>query len=156
MKTEEEECCTGSFCTQCGFDVRVDEDGCCITCGGDAIGPGVEEALTIRRKVKELETWVNDLHSGMWINCVYCGHRYGPRETTPISMADVLKEHIEKCPKHPMSKLKFQLLAHQKIVKYAQHSLGSERQQGCNLLAKGFGFEKKCTCGLSDVLVEIR
>lgn len=53
-----------------------------------------------------LMTWVNDLQSGMYVNCVYCGHRYGPGETTPVSMADALKAHIEQCPDHPMSKLK--------------------------------------------------
>jgi DNA-directed RNA polymerase subunit RPC12/RpoP len=53
-----------------------------------------------------LEQWVNDLQSGMYVNCVYCGHRYGPSETTPVSMAEVLKQHIEQCPEHPMSALK--------------------------------------------------
>lgn len=24
-------------CAQCGFDVQVDEDGCCVTCGCDAL-----------------------------------------------------------------------------------------------------------------------
>lgn len=57
-------------------------------------------------RIVELEAWVNDLQSGMYVNCVYCGHRYGPNETTPVSMADALKEHIEHCPKHPMSALK--------------------------------------------------
>ncbi len=57
-------------------------------------------------RIAELERWVDDLQSGMYINCVYCGHRYGPKENTPTSMADVLKEHIEQCPKHPMSSLK--------------------------------------------------
>lgn len=54
----------------------------------------------------KLEVWVNDLHSGMYINCVYCGHRYGPEDEVPATMADALKEHIEQCPKHPMSALK--------------------------------------------------
>ena len=57
-------------------------------------------------EVERLTKWVNDLQSGMFINCVYCGHRYGPKEDTPVAMADVLKAHIEKCPKHPMSALK--------------------------------------------------
>ncbi len=35
-----------------------------------------------------------------------CGHRYGPREDTPVAMADVLKEHIEQCPEHPLSEAK--------------------------------------------------
>ena len=55
---------------------------------------------------KLLRQWVTDLQSGMYVNCVYCGHRYGPGETTPVSMADALKEHVESCPQHPMSALK--------------------------------------------------
>lgn len=58
---------------------------------------------------RKLRQWVDDLQSGMYINCVYCGHRYGPQDEVPASMADVLKEHIEVCPKHPMSKLKKEL-----------------------------------------------
>ena len=54
----------------------------------------------------ELKRWVDDLQSGMYVNCVYCGHRYGPGETTPVTMADALKVHVEQCPKHPMSALK--------------------------------------------------
>ena len=59
-----------------------------------------------KEEIEELKKWIDDLQSGMYINCVYCGHRYGPKENTPSSMADVLKEHIEQCPKHPMSQLK--------------------------------------------------
>lgn len=33
-----------TLCPGCGFDVGVDENGCCITCGADATGPGVEQA----------------------------------------------------------------------------------------------------------------
>jgi len=54
---------------------------------------------------ERLRQWVSDCQSGMYINCVYCGHRYGPKEDTPVAMADVLKEHIEQCPEHPMSHL---------------------------------------------------
>ena len=49
-----------------------------------------------------LQEWVNDLQAGMYINCVYCGHRYGPDTEVPATMADVLKKHIEQCPKHPL------------------------------------------------------
>ncbi len=64
---------------------------------------------TLLDKVARLEAWVSDLQSGMYVNCVYCGHRYGPGETTPVSMADALKAHIETCPQHPMSDLKKQV-----------------------------------------------
>ncbi len=70
---------------------------------GAQYGDGEKEWLI--EEVERLQTWVNDLQSGMYINCVYCGHRYGPSPETPVAMADVLKEHIEKCPKHPMSAL---------------------------------------------------
>lgn len=66
----------------------------------------LKEALAL---VERYKAWVDDLQSGMFVNCVYCGHCYGPTETTPVSMADVLKEHIEHCPEHPMSKLKAEL-----------------------------------------------
>lgn len=57
------------------------------------------------RERDDLRQWVNDLQSGMYVNCVYCGHRYGPQDQVPCTMADVLKEHIEQCPKHPLKKL---------------------------------------------------
>lgn len=59
--------------------------------------------------IDRLRGWVNDLQLGMYINCVYCGHRYGLRNEVPTSMADVLKQHIEQCPSHPMSALKAEL-----------------------------------------------
>lgn len=64
---------------------------------------------TVTRERDEARAWVKDLQSGMYINCVYCGHRYGPKENTPSSRADVLTAHIEQCPQHPMSALKTQL-----------------------------------------------
>ena len=59
-----------------------------------------------QQEINRLQQWVNDLQAGMYVNCVYCGHRYGMENDTPVAMADVLKGHIEHCPKHPMSKLK--------------------------------------------------
>jgi len=44
---------------------------------------------------------VQDLQFGMYINCVYCGHRYGPKDSTPLAMDELLWEHIKTCPKHP-------------------------------------------------------
>ena len=55
--------------------------------------------------IRKLRQWIGDLQSGMYINCVYCGHRYGPKDQVPSSMANVLKEHIKTCPQHPMSSL---------------------------------------------------
>jgi len=69
--------------------------------------PSEAEVISAQKQeIEHLRTWINDLQSGMYINCVYCGHRYGPKTDVPVSMAEVLKEHVETCPKHPMSKLK--------------------------------------------------
>ncbi len=84
------------------------------------------------KEVAELNNWINDLQSGMYVNCVYCGHRYGHEKDTPVSMADVLKEHIEKCPKHPMSILKSELAEKEKEIA----DLLSKYEQLCRLYEK--------------------
>ena len=87
-------------------------------------------------EVRRLQAWVNDLQSGMYINCVYCGHRYGPGDEVPATMADVLKEHIEQCPQHPMSHLKSENRRLQDTIKnlhsechaHADQHAGEERE----------------------------
>ena len=69
-------------------------------------------------EIERLRQWVNDLQSGMYINCVYCGHRYGPRDEVPATMTDVLKEHIEQCPEHPCSELKAALIEAVKLIRF--------------------------------------
>ncbi|HEC62245.1 MAG TPA: hypothetical protein ENI27_08330, partial [bacterium] len=36
----------------------------------------VRQLSNAEAEVKQLKQWVHDLQSGMYINCVYCGHRY--------------------------------------------------------------------------------
>jgi len=60
----------------------------------------------LEAEINKMRVWINDLQAGMYINCVYCGHRYGPDDEMDATMANALKEHIERCPKHPMSDLK--------------------------------------------------
>lgn len=69
---------------------------------GAALGDA-NKPLAVAASWTLMQRWVNDLQSGMYINCVYCGHRYGPNSEVPAAMADVLKEHIEQCPRHPLS-----------------------------------------------------
>ena len=68
-----------------------------------------QQRQSYEQRIKDLDKWVSDLQSGMYVNCVYCGHQYGQKEGTPISMADVLKIHIEKCSSHPLSKATVQI-----------------------------------------------
>jgi len=53
-------------------------------------------------EIQNLRKWVGDLQDGMYVNCIYCGHRYPPG--TPESRDKYLYEHICTCPKHPLSK----------------------------------------------------
>lgn len=88
---------------------------------------GMAKALSsAKAEVERLTQWVHDLQSDMYINCVYCGHRYGPKDKVPCSMAEVLKRHVEQCPKHPMSKLKSDLAAARKELDEARGKV--ERQ----------------------------
>ena len=74
--------------------------------GAEVANEALSAIRTVQQENERLHQWVNDLQSGMYVNCVYCGHRYGPEKNTPVAMADVLKSHIEQCPMHPMSILK--------------------------------------------------
>lgn len=48
----------GSWCTQCGPHVSVDEDGCCNACGCSAVGQGADEAhATIADLRDRLAPW---------------------------------------------------------------------------------------------------
>lgn len=92
------------------YDLKIEGGTVCVLCH---LLLALREA---QAETERLQRWVNDLQAGMYINCVYCGHQYGPNETTPQSvvgttptMAEVLKQHIEQCPKHPMSALRQQL-----------------------------------------------
>ena len=84
----------------------IDND--CMVCRGHELAceRADVEICKLTDEIKRLQSWVNDLQSGMYINYVYCGHRYGPRKDTPAIMADILKEHIEQCPQHPLSHAK--------------------------------------------------
>ncbi len=79
-----------------------------------------------QQEADRLHRWISDLQRGIYVNCVYCGHRYGPEDEVPTSMADVLKEHIEHCPEHPMSKLKQEFAQLQEQLKYAEGAMEIE------------------------------
>ena len=77
----------------------------------ETLGWGITERLedkdtNLQAEVERLTQWVNDLQADSYVTCVYCGYNYGPDDEVPTSMAEVLKEHMESCPKHPMSELK--------------------------------------------------
>ena len=60
---------------------------------------------TLEEKVTRLEKWVSDLQASKYINCVYCGYRFGLETEVPASMADIHRDHMSGCVKHPMYEL---------------------------------------------------
>lgn len=72
----------------------------------DMLQSVIDRGIVVEAERDKLQQWVHDLQAGMYINCVYCGHRYGPDDEVPATMAQALKEHVEQCPKHPMSSLR--------------------------------------------------
>jgi len=60
----------------------------------------------LQKEIARLEQWIDDLQSGLYINCVYCGYNFGREDSVDESMRTSLQKHMETCPKHPMSILK--------------------------------------------------
>jgi hypothetical protein len=119
---------------------RIKATQCCDPAIDGVLGAALEEILDLNNHVAcleqdrdELEIWVEDLQSEKYVNCVYCGHRYGPAlcekcdgsgmekirpdhmpdeictwcngtgRGAPVAMADMLTAHVERCPKHPLA-----------------------------------------------------
>ena len=84
-----------------------------VTFEGEVVPLSIRDRAALLAHIDELErerdearAWVNDLHSGMYVNCVYCGLRYGPTDKTAPTMTEQLTAHVEVCPKHPLSAAK--------------------------------------------------
>lgn len=96
----------------------------------DAVYPQLIDAarrgLNLATENRRLRQWVSDMQEGCWVNCVYCGHRYGHEKDTPVAIADVLKAHVEQCPDHPMSELKRRLTKLETALRAAAASRPSE------------------------------
>jgi hypothetical protein len=75
-------------------------------------------------EIGRLRRWVSDLQSGMYVNCVYCGHRYGPKDQVMSSMADALKLHVASCQAHPMARLVAELKDIDDVLAYFLRGVG--------------------------------
>lgn len=104
--------------------------------GAEVAKEALEAVKVVQQENERLQQWVSDLQSGMYVNCVYCGHRYGPEDKVPATMADALKEHIEICPRHPMYEMKKMLeMAKDLFFYYHETYCGSEYcDEGCQVV----------------------
>lgn len=58
--------------------------------------------VALNDEIEALNAWIADLQSGLYVNCIYCGHRYAPG--VPAARDVALYSHITQCKKHPLSK----------------------------------------------------
>lgn len=81
---------------------------------------------------EKLERWVDDLQAGGWVNCVYCGKRYGARDEqlkVHETMREALEEHVESCPKHPLAKYKAELMKRDHIMNTIWATLAARKRE---------------------------
>lgn len=96
--------------------------------------------------------WVGDLQSGLYINCVYCGHRYGPGESTPATLPQAgetpagaaLREHVSQCPAHPLSQAKSESMLLRALVERMRDDVLRPLVEGCYPRGPGQGTCYRC------------
>ncbi len=58
-------------------------------------------------EMQRLEEWIDKLHNGMEINCMFCGTTLGRRdEEVDETRREAIKRHGMYCPKHPLAALR--------------------------------------------------
>ncbi len=82
------------------------------------------------KEIKELDKWIDDLQAGMYINCVYCGHRFKSNPEIYPTMQEVLHEHMENCSKHPLFKANQEL---KRLNNTINTLIGDALEQGIDL-----------------------
>jgi len=121
-----------------GYEVPADTPVGRFQCGmcnaGDLLYSELKGQLRdANAEVERLKKQVADCQSGMWVSCIYCGHRYGPKATTPVTQADLLTKHAEQCSKHPMSTLRAEVERLEKQLADTQATAG-RLQTDCDRL----------------------
>lgn len=58
----------------------------------------------LKSEILRYDAWIEDILSEKYVNCAYCGHRYG-KENDSANM-EAVRKHVENCSKHPMAKEK--------------------------------------------------
>lgn len=98
----------GEPCRICGKPITSAADAVFVGYSKDNTARAAHHdcAMNITEIVERQRQWIEDLQSGQYVNCVYCGHQYGPEDETPVSRAELLKRHVQECPEHPMAELR--------------------------------------------------
>jgi len=58
-----------TFCVECGFDVNVDQDECCTTCGCAAMGEAVDRLYAMRQENEEMKAEIAELETRHFETC---------------------------------------------------------------------------------------
>ena len=56
----------GTWCPECGHDVKVDEEGLCLMCGCTAVGKGANQAILTRTLLVEVTKNTRPTNGERW------------------------------------------------------------------------------------------
>jgi hypothetical protein len=86
-----------TFCPECGVNVKVDEDGCCATCGATATGNAVWWLNGVVDKLDAAETLIM-MHQGELQAASFDGLKDGDKMPTALAMiCKVLQDTLDDC-----------------------------------------------------------
>ena len=81
-----------------------------------------DENIEKAEEIKTLKGWINGLPQ-LYVNCVYCGHRFKPNPEVFPSQTDVVREHMEKCSKHPLFQANQKIKELKKVIEELEKRL---------------------------------
>ena len=89
-----------TFCPEDGFNVKVDEDGCCVHCGSTAVGPAVNQLEEDARGRKFVRHIAGHLEKGQFVICKIC-HRSIDQICDDETTGSGVESHRPAPPKEP-------------------------------------------------------
>ncbi len=88
-----------TFCVECGPNVSIDEDGCCVSCGNCAVGAWLDRHPPIKRMLTTVEAARGVRHAWLSMNPVNTYQRQSRDELDyAIDALDTPCGCIEACP----------------------------------------------------------
>jgi hypothetical protein len=88
-----------TFCVECGPDVSIDEDGCCLSCGNGAVGSWLDKHPSIKRMLVVVEAARGVRHAWLSMHALNTYQRQTRAELDQaIEYLDTPCGCIEACP----------------------------------------------------------
>lgn len=107
-----------------------------------------EDIKKLKKDNERLQKWVKKYQPHFFAKCSLCGHPYWPVNDVPDNPTELLKDHIENCPEHPMSALKRK---NEQIMEWCYRALVALARRNFKNTSNG----KKKWCDLLETIKNI-